>query len=121
MIFQLLFWLSLGILVYVFFGFVLLLFVVSFFRRKTVREQDLYHSVSVIVCAYNEEKHVGEKISNCLELDYPTDRLEIVVVSDGSTDNTDRILATIKSPLVRSYRAPTQQGKTACQNMAVGM
>jgi cellulose synthase/poly-beta-1,6-N-acetylglucosamine synthase-like glycosyltransferase len=121
MISQLLFWLSLGILVYVFFGFVLLLFVVSLFRRKTVREQDLYPSVSVIICAYNEEKHIEGKIFNCLDLDYPTDRIEIVVVSDGSTDNTDRLLATTENREVKTYRAPTQQGKTACQNIAVGM
>ena len=118
---SLLFWLSLGILVYVFFGFVLLLFIVSLFCRKRLREQDLCPSVSVIVCAYNEEKHIVGKIFNCLELEYPTDRIEIVVVSDGSTDNTDGLLATIKNPMVKTYRAPTQQGKTACQNMAVGM
>src|SRR5262245_43994516 len=121
MISQLLFWLSLGILVYVFFGFVVLLFVVALFHRKTVREQDLCPSVSVIICAYNEEKHIQGKILNCLALDYPTDRIEIIIVSDGSTDNTDRILAAIKSPLVKNYRAPSQQGKTACQNKAVSM
>jgi cellulose synthase/poly-beta-1,6-N-acetylglucosamine synthase-like glycosyltransferase len=118
---QLLFWLSLGILVYVFVGFVLLLVVLSFFRRKTPREQDLYPSVSVIICAYNEEKHIKGKIFNCLELDYPGDRIEIVVVSDGSTDNTDTLLATIQNRAVKTCRAPKQQGKTACQNLAVGM
>jgi cellulose synthase/poly-beta-1,6-N-acetylglucosamine synthase-like glycosyltransferase len=121
MIFQLLFWLSLGILVYVFFGFVLLLLVVTLFRRKTVRAQAREPSVSVIICAHNEEKHIDGKIFNCLELDYPTDRIDIVVVSDGSTDNTDGLLAAIESPLVKTYRAPNQQGKTACQNIAVGM
>jgi cellulose synthase/poly-beta-1,6-N-acetylglucosamine synthase-like glycosyltransferase len=121
MISQLLFWLSLGILVYVFFGFVLLLLVICLWRRQTVQEPNQEPSVSVIICAYNEEKHIEGKIFNCLELDYPTDRIEIVVVSDGSTDNTDRLLATIESPLVKTYRAPNQQGKTACQNKAVSM
>jgi cellulose synthase/poly-beta-1,6-N-acetylglucosamine synthase-like glycosyltransferase len=118
MIFQLLFWLSLGMLVYVFFGFVLLLIVITLFRRETVREQGREPSVSVIICAHNEDKHIRQKLVNCLELDYPNDQVEIIVVSDGSTDNTDKLLVEFNNPLVKTFRVPNQQGKTACQNMA---
>jgi cellulose synthase/poly-beta-1,6-N-acetylglucosamine synthase-like glycosyltransferase len=121
MVLELIFWLSLGILTYVFFGFVLLLWVISLFHRNLVKRQDITPSVSVIVCAFNEKKHIRQKITNCLELDYPRDRLEIIVVSDGSTDDTDKFLEEINNPLVRTYRTPRQQGKTECQNLAVGL
>jgi cellulose synthase/poly-beta-1,6-N-acetylglucosamine synthase-like glycosyltransferase len=44
--------------------------------------------------------------------------MEIIVISDGSTDDTDKLLGEINNPLVKTFRAPNQQGKTACQNMA---
>jgi cellulose synthase/poly-beta-1,6-N-acetylglucosamine synthase-like glycosyltransferase len=119
MVLELIFWVSLGILAYVFFGFVLLLWVISLFHRNLVKRQDITPSVSVIVCAFNEQKHIRQKITNCLELDYPRDRLEIIVVSDGSTDDTDKLLEEINNPWVRTYRTPRQQGKTDCQNLAV--
>jgi cellulose synthase/poly-beta-1,6-N-acetylglucosamine synthase-like glycosyltransferase len=121
MIFQLLFWISLGTLVYVFFGFVLLLLILSLLRRKTVQKKIGTPSVSVVVCAFNEARHIWRKIDNCLELDYPQNCIEIIVVSDGSTDTTDNILDEVKNPLVKTYRMPQQQGKTACQNLAVEM
>jgi cellulose synthase/poly-beta-1,6-N-acetylglucosamine synthase-like glycosyltransferase len=121
MVFEFLFWLSLGVLVYVFFGFIVLLWMLSKFKGHTVRKEDITPSISVIVCAFNESKHIERKLKNCLAFDYPVDKLEILVVSDGSTDDTDEILARRKSPLVKTYRMPHQHGKTACQNLAVEM
>ena len=75
--------------------------------------------MSLIVCAYNEEKHIRQKISNCLALDYPKDKLEIIVVSDGSNDSTAVILEGIKHPLIQVHVVPERRGKAACQNLAV--
>ena len=121
MIFEFLFWLSLGTLLYVFFGFVVILSVLSPFRRKLTKQRDVTPSVSVIVCAFNEEKHIQQKIANCLEIDYPKDRLEIIIISDGSTDGTDQLLERANSPLVKAHRMAKQEGKTECQNFAARM
>ncbi len=123
MLFEILFWFSLGTLVYVFFGFIVFLWIFSKFRCKAVQKGDATPSVSVIISAFNEEKHIEKKIENCLEIDYPRERVEIIVVSDGSSDDTDSILARIRrnNPLLRTYRMPQQRGKTECQNLAVEM
>ena len=121
MFFEIIFWASLGTLAYVFFGFVALLGIVAVFKQRPVGKRDITPSVSVILCAFNEERHIRQKIQNCLDLDYPKDRMEIIVVSDGSTDRTDAILAELNEPLVRVHRLATQQGKTACQNAAADM
>ena len=118
MILQVLFWFSLGTLVYVFFGFVVVLWICSKFKHKPVRKREATPSVSVIICAYNEERHIRRKIANCLDFDYPRDQTEIIIVSDGSTDDTDKILASLQSALVKTYRMPQQRGKTECQNLA---
>src|ERR1700724_3915187 len=65
-----------------------------FVRRRSAITQDLHPAprVTLVIAAYNEEAVIGQKLENCLELDYPRDRLEIVVASDGSTDRTDEIV-----------------------------
>jgi len=72
----------------------------------------------VIICAFNEAKHIRHKLLDCDAFDYPKDRLEIIVVSDGSTDDTDKILERLKSDRIRIFRMPEQMGKTECQNFA---
>lgn len=121
MLFEIIFWGSLGALIYVFFGFVAILWLAAIVRRRPVQKQAIAPSVSIVICAFNEERHIRQKIQNCLDLDYPKDRMEIIVVSDGSTDRTDRILAELNEPLVRVHRLAKQQGKTACQNAAAAM
>jgi cellulose synthase/poly-beta-1,6-N-acetylglucosamine synthase-like glycosyltransferase len=75
--------------------------------------------VTVIVSAYNEEQVIGEKIANTLALDYPGNLLEIVVVSDGSSDRTCEIVASYapRGVVLRHYEG--RIGKTACLNRAV--
>jgi glycosyltransferase involved in cell wall biosynthesis len=115
---EIIFWASLGVLIYIFFGFVAVLWLAAFVKQRPVQKQSITPSVSIIICAFNEEKHIQQKIQNCLDLDYPKERVEIIVVSDGSTDGTDQILGDLSDPRVRVHRTATQQGKTACQNAA---
>ena len=123
MIFGILFWFCLAILLYVFFGFVALVWIFSKFRHNAVQKGDILRPVSVIICAFNEQKHIKKKIQNCLAIDYPQELVEIIIVSDGSTDATDKLLAEIRPniPNLRTYRLPQQRGKTECQNLAVEM
>jgi cellulose synthase/poly-beta-1,6-N-acetylglucosamine synthase-like glycosyltransferase len=77
--------------------------------------------VSVIIPAYNEERHVGARITNVLAADYPRDLLEVVVVSDASTDRTNEIASRFESEGVRLIVQETRRGKTAGLNRAMAM
>ena len=86
----LVFWISLAVCVYIYFGYPALLWVLSRVRPRPVREGDVTPSVTFVIAVYNEEKNIAAKIENTLELDYP--RTEILVVSNGSTDATNEIV-----------------------------
>src|ERR1700704_6201738 len=116
---QILFWCSLLALAYTYAGYPMLVWLVAGFRsRPVVRAQWTPH-VSVIIAAYNEERDLAAKLENTLSLDYPKDRLEIIVASDCSTDQTDEIARRFASRGVLTYRQPQRLGKTAGQNAAV--
>ena len=91
----------------------------SLFRRSQVRTDETYQpTVSLIIAAYNEEGVIGEKIENSLKLDYPKDKLEIIVFSDASTDRTDEIVKSYANRGVKLLRIEGRKGKTYCQNEA---
>jgi poly-beta-1,6-N-acetyl-D-glucosamine synthase len=113
-----LFWVPLCITVYHWMIYPFVLAVLSRLRtRRRLLEENLPPAfVSVIVCAYNEEKLIAEKIRNCLELEYPSDRIEALVGSDASTDATDDIVRSFNDSRVRLVRYEPQSGKVAVQN-----
>lgn len=74
-------------------------------------------SVSLVVAAYNEADIIGEKIENSLELDYPDEKLEIIVFSDASSDATDDIVRSYADEGVELIRVEGRVGKTECQNV----
>ncbi len=117
----LLFWISLFAVFYAYLGYPLLLVIVSIFFRRELSSETLKElpTVSLLISAYNEEKVIRDKLENSLSLDYPKEMLEIVVVSDGSDDNTEEIVKryTERGIILRSY--PGRIGKTACLNEAV--
>jgi len=87
------FWFAVSLLFYVYLGYLLLLSAIALLRKKTTKTQELCEPVvSLIIAAYNEEAVIGDKIENSLQLDYPKDKLEIIVFSDASTDRTDEIV-----------------------------
>jgi cellulose synthase/poly-beta-1,6-N-acetylglucosamine synthase-like glycosyltransferase len=75
-------------------------------------------TVSLVICAYNEEASIGARLENALALDYPSDRLELIVASDGSTDETNAIVRGFASRGVRLLALP-RQGKIPALNAAV--
>ncbi len=89
---KLLFWLCISTVVYAYFGYVLWLLVLSRVRNRPVTRKRFTPSVSVVIAARNEERNVPARLENLLRLDYPKERLQIVIVSDGSTDRTAKIL-----------------------------
>lgn len=116
---ELLFAICAGILAYTFLGYPLLAFLISRIRRRPVLRAPQYPAVTFIISAYNEQAVIAEKIENTLALEYPRHLLSIIVLSDGSTDATDQIVARYESQGVRLLRVDGRRGKTYCQNRAV--
>src|SRR2546428_12201790 len=89
------FWVALFAILYAYVGYPAILWLLSRFGglRERISDGEGKHlpTVTMMVSAYNEEKVIGEKIENALSLDYPRELLEIVIVSDGSTDRTGAI------------------------------
>ncbi|HLG23234.1 MAG TPA: glycosyltransferase, partial [Candidatus Manganitrophaceae bacterium] len=92
---QFIFWFSLFMIFYAYFGYPMILWVIALFKSapRPERRAPFAPQVSLLISAYNEEGVIEAKIQNALALDYPNELLEIVVVSDGSNDRTDEIVA----------------------------
>lgn len=116
---EIIFWLSLGLVGYAYFGYPLLLGVMSLFKSRDVKKADITPSVSFVITAYNEENRIAEKLENTLTLFYPKAFLEIIVASDCSSDGTDELVESYGFKGVRLVRAPERRGKEAAQKLAV--
>lgn len=116
---QIVFWISASLLLYVYAGYPLLVFIVSLISPKPVKRGKFEPSVTVLITAYNEEQAIRKKLENTLTIDYPKDKLEIVVASDGSTDGTDEIVREFEGRGVKLFRQEGRLGKTYTQNKAV--
>ena len=115
---ELLFWLALGSLVYVYAGFPVCVAILGLVRPRRVGKQAITPSVSLIIAAYNEERNIGIRLENALALDYPAERLEILVASDGSDDHTEEVVARYEPRGIRLLPLP-RRGKIHALNVAV--
>lgn len=116
----LLFWFLLALVLYVYAGYPLLLLLVrALARGRAPARADIEPPVTLVISAFNEEAVIGEKIENCLALDYPRDRLQVIVVSDASDDRTDEVVARYAAHGVDLLRMPQRGGKTVGLNAAV--
>jgi cellulose synthase/poly-beta-1,6-N-acetylglucosamine synthase-like glycosyltransferase len=95
------FWSSLAICVWIYFGYPILLAVLARFRPHPSEKSAIRPTLTFVIPAFNEERTIGSKIDNTLSLDYPNDRLEVLVVSNGSTDGTAGIVRSYSDPRVR--------------------
>lgn len=116
------FWACLGLIAYVYIGYGAGAFLLSRILRRAVRKADIVPRVAIVISAFNEENDIESTVVNKLAQDYPADRLEVLVVSDGSTDRTDEIvrdLAARSGGRVRLLRQEPRQGKTLALNLAL--
>jgi cellulose synthase/poly-beta-1,6-N-acetylglucosamine synthase-like glycosyltransferase len=113
------FWFSLSILLYTYAGYPLWIYLRSRLHPRAWRQEPMLPSVSIILAVHNGAALLRQKVDHLLSLDYPRDRMEIVIVSDGSTDDTDDILKEFPAPPVRSIRCSEQGGKAAALNQGV--
>lgn len=113
------FWISLTTILYVYFGYPLLIALIARFRSKKVQKADIFPTISLIITVYNGEDIIRTKIENVLSIEYPQEKLQVMVASDCSTDDTDEIVAEYRDRNVELVRLTRRGGKTAAQNMAI--
>ncbi|MFZ5862714.1 MAG: glycosyltransferase family 2 protein [Nitrospirota bacterium] len=103
---------------YTYVGYPLLLVGLARRRDQTVSRESVLPTVSLVVSVYNGERIIQRKLENCRALDYPEDKLELIVASDCSTDATHDIVARFAHPRLRLVASPTRLGKEAAQKRA---
>lgn len=112
------FWLAVATVAYAYVGYPVLLRALTLRRRAPDAAPRAWPSLSVVVAAFNEAGCIADKIRSTLAQRYPA-RLEVVVVSDGSTDGTDAIVAAFRDPRVRLVRQEPRAGKSLALNRGV--
>lgn len=113
------FFLSCAALFYGYIGYPVLVWLVSRLRPRAIKKSVFEPFVTVLITAYNEEKVIRSKLENTLKINYPKEKLEILVASDGSTDKTDEIIKEFSGRGVKLFRQEGRMGKTFTQNKAV--
>ena len=119
MLLLILYWISLSALVYVYLGFPACIWLLTCRRRLSPppKSEDL-PSITLVVAALNEEVILERKLKNCLELDYPSDKLKFFFISDGSTDRTNEILSRWAGPRFQTVLLSSRGGKTRALKLA---
>lgn len=112
------FWACCALLTYVYVAYPFLVRLLAAQFGTSPRIGAALPAVTVIVTAYNEEKCIRAKLDNLTALNYPSELLTILVVSDASSDSTDDVAASYDPARVRVLRLDSRRGKTACQNAA---
>ena len=119
---KLLFWVSLGLVSYVYLGYPVIVHLLSRLReaaRESGQGPAELPRVTVLIPAHNEERWIARKIENTLALDYPSGQLQLLVASDGCTDKTVEIAGRYAERGVEVNHRPQRSGKTATLNRVV--
>jgi len=116
---EIIFWISIILIGYVYAGYPVILFIFSHFFPPPRSEGEVSPSITIIIPAHNEEAVIGEKIRSILDCGYHPELLEVIVASDASTDRTDRLAGQFQSDGVELIRFPTRLGKTEMVNRIV--
>ncbi|HEY6985848.1 MAG TPA: glycosyltransferase family 2 protein, partial [Rhodanobacteraceae bacterium] len=114
-----LFFASVGLIAFAYFGYPLLLAVVAWVAPKPVRRAPFAPRVTIVVVGYNEEAAIAAKIESCLGQRYPRDSLRLLIVSDGSTDGMPRVVRDYGDARVQLLAFEQRRGKAACLNDAL--
>jgi cellulose synthase/poly-beta-1,6-N-acetylglucosamine synthase-like glycosyltransferase len=118
MILELLFWLFVGSILYTYLGYPALVSLLARLRPKSEPYPPITPSVTLFIPAYNEEAVIARKIENSLNLDYPRDKLQILVANDGSEDNTADMVRGYSDQVELSH-SHIRRGKIAAINRSV--
>lgn len=118
------FWFSLFIVFYAFLGYGILLFILINLKRLFKPKKDIKNlvdshlpSTTLLIAAFNEEDFIEEKIQNCLAIDYPKDKFQILFITDGSSDQTPQIISQYKD--IELLHQDNRAGKMAAIKRAM--
>lgn len=112
-------WAAALIVGYVYVGYPILMGILGWLTPKPIRQAGIEPTVTLLVSAFNEAHIIGEKLNNALGLDYPRNKLEILVISDASSDDTDQIVRSFTDQGVSLLRMEERGGKTLGLNAAM--
>ncbi|MGZ9234838.1 MAG: glycosyltransferase family 2 protein, partial [Anaerolineales bacterium] len=115
----LLFWLSVLFILYVYLGYPLILTLLARLRRKPVGYSSYLPKVTLLIAAYNEQDVIASKLENALDMNYPREKLQIIVAADGSDDGTADLVKSFEPRGVELSYQPERRGKMAAINRAM--
>lgn len=111
---KVLFWLSIFFLLYTYFGYPLFMSILTKVKKtKPINKKFITPYISIVISAYNEEKNIGAKLNDIINIAYPHEKMEIFVISDASTDGTDEIVKGYSDRGVKLLRLEKRSGKIA--------
>jgi poly-beta-1,6-N-acetyl-D-glucosamine synthase len=113
---KLLFWLSMSLISFAYAGYPICLYLRARYWPRPVRRARAFPRVTIVLAVHNEEQNLLRKLDNLAALDYPADCLDVIVVSDGSTDQTNMILGAWQDSGRRAVILPKHQGKANALN-----
>jgi poly-beta-1,6-N-acetyl-D-glucosamine synthase len=116
---KLLFWLSFSLIFFAYLGYPVCQYLRARYWPRPVRRARIFPRVTIVLAVHNEERNLVRKLDNLAALDYPTDRFEVIVISDGSTDLTNKILGEWKRPGRWTVILPEHQGKANALNHGI--
>ncbi|MCB0035896.1 MAG: glycosyltransferase, partial [Anaerolineales bacterium] len=117
--FGILFWFFVIIVIYAYAGYPALLTIVARIKNRQPQTADITPPVTLLIAAYNEETTIAAKLENSLQLDYPRDKLQILVTADGSSDRTPEIVEQFADRGIELNYSPPRKGKMAAINRAM--
>jgi len=113
------FWFAASLMLYIYAGYPLWMYLRSRLQPRPQRQGSILPTVSIILAVHNGAALLRQKVAHLLSMDYPQDRMEIEIVSDGSTDGTDEILKEFQDPRVKCFRCSEHSGKAAALNIGM--
>ncbi|MEZ2345747.1 glycosyltransferase family 2 protein [Terriglobus sp. RCC_193] len=116
---SILFWTCATAIGYTYVGYPTLLCLITRFRKHCATTPSTSPTLTLLICAHDEAANIGRKLLQCLELNYPKEKLQILVASDGSTDATEDVVRFFSPEGVELIVVPQQAGKTNAQNVAI--
>jgi len=119
LILKTLFWISFFLCLSTYLIYPSVVWLISRMTPFKISAKEHYPVVSIIISAFNEENSIKEKIKNTFDQDYPGEKIEIIIGSDGSTDRTVEFAKSFKDPRVKVFELKDNEGKTAVQNYCV--
>src|SRR6266496_6145399 len=112
------FWCSALVILYVLFGYPLLLGLLSLGKGRAIQKAPLSKTVSVIIPVHNGEPWIQQKLESLAQLSYPRDLMEIILIDDGSTDRTAELIKASRDSRVRQLSL-TRSGKASALNAGI--